>query len=97
MIPINRKDEMVDGKYYLCYEVFNSYPDEVGDKSVVIGKYDRPQHHLIGTLYECYGGGDAEWLIYRDFKDDGAGRKQVQWVFELTEDEILRHIVAEEI
>lgn len=100
MIPVNNRDEMLDGEYYVCYEIFpvEGIDNMTGNKSLVVGKYVRGIECLIGTLYDSGEiGCNVRWAIYDNFENESNTPKQVQWIFKLIKDEIFQHVVAEEL
>ena len=92
MKHIHNIHQMKLGKYYLCYEVFGNR-----QKNVFIGKFseraDDQDLQLLGrdVIRDIP---DDWWMIYERFCCVGG---DVQEVFELTEEEIMKHIIMETI
>jgi len=89
MTPVITKSEMVKGEYYLCYEIFDSR-----EKNIFIGTCK--DDHLLGTVFTFHAAtaGVCLWRIYSNFIGE---RGHKQWVFKMTDMEIYKHVMLEDI
>lgn len=87
--------EATRGRYYLCYEIFlNDAMDNFGQKNVFVGKLDGYEDTLNGVLFASREFRDPNtWHLYSGFSSV-YGK---QCVFELSDLEVYRHIVLENI
>jgi len=93
MTPIINKADMIRGDYYLCYEKFDGY-----EKAIFIGKYVEHHDLLDGKVFSFDRHNYRQsWCIYDDFKCDGDDPLVVQWVFKMTDMEVYKHVLLEEI